>query len=314
MRLGKIAAVLCLAAAAAAAQGYLIGKDDLLDISFWQESSLNLTARVDADGQITLPIGGALRAEGLTTAQLADAIVERISLYNRRITTATVKVSEFGSRKVYVMGHVRNPGKYTFEKIPNLWDIVSEAGGPLENANLSSVLIIRNSGDDEPSTTTVDVAGILRDRSFQLLPEVKAGDNIFLPAVVGNVPGSGIQAMQPQQNILFIYGEVGHPGVYTFSKELTLLEALVTAGGPSARARLAKVRVIRKSGVYSSVTHVNVQKYTEESSPAFFMVKGGDTIYVPPKHSFRESIGWDLIMIFTGAALTALAYDVISSR
>jgi len=298
----------------ARAQEYTIGKDDMLEVTFWQDNELNITARVDASGQINLPIGGTIMADGLTLSQLSEQIVERISLYNRRITNASVKVTEYGSRKVYVMGHVREPRKYTFEVIPNLWDIISEAGGPLETANLNNVLVIRKTPEGEPRTMTVDVAEILRNRNFQLLPVVEPGDNIYVPAVVGNVAGSGIQSMQAQPNVLFIYGEVGNSGVFTFNKELNLLEALITAGGPTATAKLNQVRVIRKNGAFSSVTRVNVKKYADESSPSFFMVKGGDTIYVPRKNIFRESVAWDFIMIFTGAVLTSLAYSVVADR
>lgn len=298
----------------ATAQEYIIGKDDVLEITFWQDAELNVTAKVDATGNINLAIGGAIKADGLTIQQLADEIVERVSLYNRRITSASIKVAEYGSRKVYVMGHVRTPNKYTFEVIPNLWDIISEAGGPLETANLSNVLIIRKGAEGEPRTITVDLTEILRNRSFQLLPPIEPGDNIYIPAVVGGAASSGIQSVQSQPNVLFIYGEVGSSGVITFNKELNLLEALITAGGPTAQAKLSEVRVIRKDGVYSSVTRVNVEKYADASSPSFFMVKAGDTIYVPRKRVFREGVAWNFFMIFTTAILTGLAYNLFSPR
>lgn len=301
-------------AALAWAQGYIIGKDDVVTVSFWQDNTLNVTARVGSDGQISLPIGGNIKAEGLTTDQLGEAVVERIAIYNRRITNASVKVTEYGSRKVYVMGHVRTPQKYTFEVIPNLWDIISEAGGPLETANLNNVLIIRNDANGEPRTIAVDVAEALRNRNFQALPKVEPGDNIYVPAVLGNAATSGIQSVQAQQNVLFIYGEVRNPGVITFNKELNLLEALVTSGGPTAEAKLSDVRVIRKNGVYSAVTQVDVQKYMDESSPSFFMVKAGDTIYVPRRKMLRESIAWDFFMIFAGAALTGLAFNLLQNN
>ena len=62
----------------AGAQEYMIGKDDVLEISFWQDKDLNVTTRVDANGQISLPIGGIIKADSLTIEQLADKIVERI--------------------------------------------------------------------------------------------------------------------------------------------------------------------------------------------------------------------------------------------
>jgi protein involved in polysaccharide export with SLBB domain len=292
------------------AQSYVLGSGDIIAVSFWQQPDMNFGATINEDSTITLPIGGIVKAAGLTTEQLSAAIVEQISLYNRRITHAAVKVMEYGSHKIYVMGNVRLPNKYTFEVIPNLWEIISEAGGPTENANLSNVMIIRSGLGDGEKTITVDLGDALRNKTFDQLPPIMPGDNIYVPAVVGNVPSSGMEAMHDQQNVLFIYGEVGHPGVYTFNKELNLLEALVTAGGPSALAKLEEVKVIRKMGVYSGVTKVNVANYTEERGAAFFLVKGGDTIYVPRKKRIQESVLWDFFMVFTGAVITTFAYSL----
>ena len=292
---------------------YIIGSGDEVSVTFWQDPQLNLQCIIGDDGTITLPVGGVITANGLTLEQLGHAIVQRISLYDRRITQASVRIVNYGSQKVYVMGNVRQPNKYTFEVIPNLWQIITEAGGPTENANLSHVLIVRKTGET-PQTIEVDLAQILRSRDFQALPSIQTGDNIYIPAVVGNVPSSGMDALQPQQNVLFIFGEVGHPGVFTFNKELNLLEALITAGGPTAQAQLDNVRVVRKTEGYSTVIKVNVARYANQSSPSFFMVKGGDTIYVPRKRIFRESMIWDFSTIFLSALITVSVYSMISER
>lgn len=306
--------LVCLMVIPAMAQEYVIGNGDVISVTFWQDAGLNLQGTIGEDGMLQLPVGGSVKATGLTANQLATAIVERISLYNQRITSANVKVVEFGSRKIYIMGNVRNPGKYTFQTIPNLWQIISEAGGPLETANLNNVVIVRNGRQGEPQTMQVDLASHLRQQTFDQLPAIEPGDNIYVPAVVGGTAGSGMSSIQSQQNVLFIYGEVSHPGVFSFNKELNLLEALVTAGGPTPQARLDQVRVIRKTGAFSNVTRVDVARYADEGSPSFFMVQGGDAIYVPRKRVLRESILFDIAMIMTTAAVTALVYDIIAQN
>jgi hypothetical protein len=176
------------------------------------------------------------------------------------------------------------------------------------------VVIVRNGRQGEPQTMQVDLASHLRQQTFDQLPAIEPGDNIYVPAVVGGTAGSGMSSIQSQQNVLFIYGEVSHPGVFSFNKELNLLEALVTAGGPTPQARLDQVRVIRKTGAFSNVTRVDVARYADEGSPSFFMVQGGDAIYVPRKRVLRESILFDIAMIMTTAAVTALVYDIIAQN
>ncbi len=291
---------------------YSIGPGDKLSVSFWQDPELNFTTTVTQDSMIVLSVGGSIKAGGLTVEQLSNEIVEHISIFNRRITSTTVKVVEYGSNKIYVMGKVRTPGKYTFESIPGLWQVLLEAGGPTPDANLNNVLIVRDQQSNE-NTIQIDVATALRQDHLNSLPSLHAGDNIYVPARVGQGNSGGIDALQGQENVLFIYGQVGSPGVHTFQKSLNLLEALVTAGGPTPQAKLENVRVIRKIGNYSTVTRVDVERYSKGTVPDIFMVQGGDSIYVPRKGSFRESFVWDLFMIAAGAAVTATVYATLAN-
>ena len=294
-------------------QGYKIGVGDKLEVTFWQDPALNMTVRVAEDGTVLLPVGGSIQAAGLSLEELSSKIIDSISLFYRNITSAAVSVVEYGSQRVYVMGQVINPGKYMFEKIPDLWEIISEAGGATEQANLNNVIIIREE-EGENRSITVDLASVLRDREFESLPEIRPGDTIHIPAVIGTVAGSGINAIQSSQKVLFIYGQVGAPGVYTFNKQLNLLEALVTAGGPTEDAALNMVKVIRKTGAYSSVTEIDVKRYSKESVPQFFMVQEGDAIYVPRRRVFTESVVWEFGRLAITIALTAFIYDIVRER
>ena len=46
---------------------YIIGPEDVLEISFWQDQQLNTTVRVSLEGKITLDIIGQIEAGGKTT-------------------------------------------------------------------------------------------------------------------------------------------------------------------------------------------------------------------------------------------------------
>jgi polysaccharide export outer membrane protein len=88
--------------ASASADEYIIGPEDVLQISFWQEPTLDQTVMVRQDGKITLSIIGEITAAGLTSKELAGKIVKDVSLYNKKISQATVTVIGFLSRQVYV--------------------------------------------------------------------------------------------------------------------------------------------------------------------------------------------------------------------
>ncbi|RME25212.1 MAG: hypothetical protein D6800_07865, partial [Candidatus Zixiibacteriota bacterium] len=118
---------LCLIAAVGLrAEEYHIGSDDVLEISFWQDPSLNTQVRVGQDGKITLDIIGQIDVAGKTTRELAQEIVRKMSRFNQQISQAVVRVVQFNHNFVYVTGQVRGGGKLTFEEIPNLWNIINE--------------------------------------------------------------------------------------------------------------------------------------------------------------------------------------------
>ncbi len=112
MRGNAAALLLCLAVflgarGSASAQEYILEPGDVVSISFWQQPDLNVQmARIDAEGKINIPLAGRINAAGLTISQLSSKIVERISIYNKSITQATIVINEYGSKRIFVTGAV----------------------------------------------------------------------------------------------------------------------------------------------------------------------------------------------------------------
>ena len=102
---------------------YIIQENDQLDISFWESPELNSTSTVSKEGEIQLPIIGKIKAEGLKVEQLRQNIISQMQLYNKIINQLSIDITEFGQNKVWVTGQVKTPDKYTFEEIPNIWEI-----------------------------------------------------------------------------------------------------------------------------------------------------------------------------------------------
>jgi len=138
---------------------YRINSADLLEISFWESPDMDQQVRVSSEGNITLPVIGSIRAEGLTTKELSQSIIRQMEMYNKLINQIRIKVLEYGQNRVHVTGQVTSPGKYSFEEIPNIWDIILEAGGPLETAQLDETLIVRNREDGKISPDVADFKG-----------------------------------------------------------------------------------------------------------------------------------------------------------
>src|SRR5438445_1841454 len=90
---------------------YVIGPDDVLDVSVWKEQELTRSLQVRPDGKISMPLLGDVQAAGLTPGQLAQNVSDKL----KKFLTApqvTVILTQINSQRVYVMGEVTRPGAY----------------------------------------------------------------------------------------------------------------------------------------------------------------------------------------------------------
>jgi polysaccharide export outer membrane protein len=275
---------------------YLIGPDDVLRVSFWQAPDLDTVSRVRQDGRISLPVVGEVQAVGLTLSQLEERIVEQISIYNKEISQARVEVVEYNSQRIFITGEVYRPGKYTFEFIPNLWEVIREAGGPRERAMLSEVTIIR-ADQKAGEKITVNLSQALESGDLSTLPMLKPGDTVIVPGLPAESTGTTMDMLG--RSVIFIYGQIARPGVYPIDENSTLLQAIAQAGGPAEGADLKNVRVIIRQGRRSAVTKVDIEKHTRLGVPSDFALHPGDTVVVPKRSGLWRGVWSGMTQIVT---------------
>ena len=140
--------VVATAGAAVLPPGYVIGTDDILNVVFWRDKDLSADVVVRPDGKISLPMLNDIQAAGLTPEQLSG-VVKGVARKYIVDADASVIVKEVRSRKVYVIGEVGRPGPVLLTSEMNVLQILSEAGGFLEHANRSNVVIVRSENGRE---------------------------------------------------------------------------------------------------------------------------------------------------------------------
>jgi len=292
---------------------YVIERDDLLSVTFWQQPSLNTQIRVAGDGSIELPVVGRVNAAGFTTSKLEQEIVRQFAFYNAKISRAAVSVVEFGSKKVYINGQVTTPGKFTFASMPTIWQAILEAGGPLENANLGQVTVVRGSGDEVGKVLNIDLAEALNRNTIQDLPKLMPGDIIYIPAIAA--AGTQTTGRSPLQRstLVYLYGEVARPGAYQYEANTNVLQAVINAGGPTAAADMEHVRLMWLDTESTQVADVNLSRYSSEPYAPPLLLQAGDMIYLPKKRSFFQAMGRVLTEVFrlavaTGASILVFEY------
>jgi protein involved in polysaccharide export with SLBB domain len=147
------------AAATGEVPPYAIHVADHLAVKFYQSEDLDEEIIVRPDGKISLQLVGDMQAAGVTPAALSSAIAEsyRSELSNPRVS---VLVRELGGQ-VYVGGEVSKPGAVPLSANLTLVQAIQEAGGFLETAHLSQVVLIRRAADGQPSGYAVDVRPVI---------------------------------------------------------------------------------------------------------------------------------------------------------
>lgn len=160
------------------AQDYLIGPQDLLKIEVYGVESLNRSVRVNATGQIVLPLIGLVQAAGLTSEQLASAIAARLAKDYLQNPQVIIFIEEYTSQRVTVIGAVKASGVYPVKGRTTLMQAVAGAGGPSSVANLRSVRIMRNRLDGTRYIKEYDLTKIRDGRVPD--PEILGEDVILV--------------------------------------------------------------------------------------------------------------------------------------
>src|ERR1700678_3766299 len=158
---------------------YIIGAQDVLDISVWKEPEVSRVVPVRPDGKISLPLLNDVQAAGLTPSQLAAQITVSLKKY---VTSpqVTVIVATINSQRVYIIGEVLRPGAFPMLPGMNVLQGLSSAGGFTQFAKTKSIYVLRMENGKQqkyPVNYKEVVSGKHPDQDILL----KAGDTIVVP-------------------------------------------------------------------------------------------------------------------------------------
>jgi polysaccharide export outer membrane protein len=214
-------------APAAWCQDYVIGDGDGLQVSVWGVPELTVEVIVRPDGKITLPAAGDILASGLSPVQLSDRLTSVLSEFVKK-PVVTVTVSRIVSNKVYVSGGGAGPAVVDLSGRTTLLKLLCRLEG-LENADLRRAYIIRGGKRLDTDFYQLFVKGDV-SRDVTLQPE----DIIFLPT--------------QELNKVYVTGAIREPRYIFYREGMTVLDAILEAGGFSEYAKQNDVLVLRNGG------------------------------------------------------------------
>lgn len=199
---------------AATAGEYLLGPQDKvrLKIYEWRASrdvifewtALNDMFTVGADGTLSLPFVGNIRAAGVTPSELGRSIGETLMQHMGlgRAPDASVEVIQF--RPFYIVGHVMQPGEFPFRPGLTVLQALSIAGG-LRTREESFSRLEREviAGRGEVSLLGLDNVSLIA-RKARLEAELADAENITFPSQLTDRQGDGsIALLMDQERLIF---------------------------------------------------------------------------------------------------------------
>lgn len=163
--------------APARAQDYLLGPDDVLEVTVYREDELYREIRISSNGNISFPLLGEVKAEGLTNSELEKTLEEKLTKFLKK-PQVTVFIKEYST--ISVTGQVNEPGSFPLRGELSVIEAIGLAKGFTKVAAQNSVKIMRME-NGEKKTITVKVADISKKGDKSKDVPLKRGDIIYVP-------------------------------------------------------------------------------------------------------------------------------------
>src|SRR4051812_29224741 len=94
-------------ASAAQMSNYVIGAQDVLSISVFDEPDLTGKYAVELDGSISLPLIGRVHAAGLSLRELEGELRTKLASGYFRNPQVTIAIEQYRSQRVFIVGAVK---------------------------------------------------------------------------------------------------------------------------------------------------------------------------------------------------------------
>ncbi|MBW2672484.1 MAG: SLBB domain-containing protein, partial [Deltaproteobacteria bacterium] len=263
-------------------------RPDTTDSADLSQSLAQNKIEIDRNGYIYIPDYGHVFVNNLTTEEIKKEIESRLPRYIAVLEKVEVSIIE-KRHYVQVLGHVASPGWYNVPETANIQEVVSIAGGAVDGATMSDVVIQRNlNGGAEKVGVNLYQFTITGDG--RLLTPIHENDIVFVPisSNFGNIKRTLMPWTPPTERLeedvkekVRIFGAVRNPGIYETEEDMNLIDLLVLASGEDQWAELTDILIIRNGKVQ---TRFDLEEFLHGKAKGgtrpLPKIQGGDTVYV----------------------------------
>jgi polysaccharide export outer membrane protein len=157
---------------------YVIGPDDVLQVTVWKEPTLSGTFPVRPDGMISMVLLGDVKASGLTTADLTTTLT---TMYKKYVQDpiVTVAVAQDTSQRIFIVGEVGHVGPVQITPGMTVLQAISAAGGVTPYAHKNRIYILRGPQGKQEKIPFNYKAAFRGDNSQDIA--LKPNDTVVVP-------------------------------------------------------------------------------------------------------------------------------------
>ncbi len=164
---------------AVAQQRYLLNAGDVLEVSVWNEETLQKQVIILPDGMISFPLAGQLMAKGKSVTDVQNTLKEKLTEYLAD-PVVTVSVINVVGNSIHIMGKVNTPGSFVMSQRLDVMQALSLAGGLSPYAEENNIIVLRRNGTKQ-QTLAVRYASIKKGRDLDSNIMLQSGDVIIVP-------------------------------------------------------------------------------------------------------------------------------------
>ena len=259
------------------AEGYVIGEEDMIQISVWGSAELSVQVPVRPDGMLSMPLVGDVKAAGMTPLELKKSLEKELGRYVKAPVVSVI-VTAINSFKVYVFGDgaqrvlsngtalgavsvgPSSSGQITLRRHTTLLQLLAQLGS-LSDIDLANAYLLRNG-----AKLPVNFDQLMKNGDYSQDIALVSNDVIYLPG--------------GYSNRIRVAGAVRTPGCIPYAEGMTALDAVLSAGGFTEFASENDVLVVRREGSEATKINVKLKDVMNGKKAKNVFLKPGDIVMV----------------------------------
>ncbi|MGO9241687.1 MAG: polysaccharide biosynthesis/export family protein [Bryobacteraceae bacterium] len=219
--------------------------------------------RIEATGQVHVPLLGEIRVAGLSAADaqlLIKELYQDRKLYN--LVNVNIYIVEYGiAHSILIRGEVERPGLYPVAGLMRLSDALALAGGTTARAGRRVVVL--HQGASEHTEQSENLRG---------------GADGFGKVMISR----GDEVVVERSGVVYVTGDVNKPGGFVMDNQgrLSALQALALAEGTKSTAALDSTMLIRNTPNGRETTVIRLKQIMHNKQPDISL-EPEDIVYIP---------------------------------